>query len=123
LARILLVDDDKDHLKLFTIVLEEQGHSVDAYHDADTALSKFKPNYYDLALLDYRMPDLNGLELYGKIKENDSRMKCCIITSTHEQFTEDEDNPRRPNNLTVIRKPISNAELLAEITSVLGPVG
>jgi DNA-binding response OmpR family regulator len=40
LARILLVDDDKDHLKLFTIILEEQGHSVDAYDDPDTALSK-----------------------------------------------------------------------------------
>ena len=76
MARILLVDDDKDHLKLFTIVLEEQGHSVDAYHDPDTALSKFKPNYYDLALLDYRMPDLNGLELYGKIKENDGLQQC-----------------------------------------------
>jgi DNA-binding response OmpR family regulator len=120
LARILLVDDDKDHLKLFTIILEEQGHSVDGYDDPDTALSKFKPEYYDLALLDYLMPDLNGLDLYGKIKENDSRMKCCIITATHERFTDDEDNPRRPNNLSVIRKPIGNAELLTKINSILG---
>ena len=116
----MLVDDDKDHLKLFTIILEQQGHSVEAYADAITALLKFRSNYYDLAVLDYFMPHLNGLDLYRKIKEIDSKMKCCIITATHEQFTDDEDNPQRPNNLSVIRKPISNAELLAEINSILG---
>ncbi|MFI5423664.1 MAG: response regulator [Nitrososphaeraceae archaeon] len=120
MARILLVDDDKEHLKLFTIVLEEQGHSVEVYADPITALLKFRSNYYDLAVLDYLMPHLNGLDLYGKIKEIDSKMKCCIITATNEQFTDDEENPRRPNNLSVIRKPIGNAELLTEINSILG---
>ena len=42
LARILLVDDDKDHLTLFKLVLEDGGYSVDAYNDPHTALSKFK---------------------------------------------------------------------------------
>jgi CheY-like chemotaxis protein len=120
LARILLVDDDKDHLKLFTIVLEEQGHSVEVYADPVTALLKFRSNYYDLALIDYLMPHINGLDLYTRIKEIDSGIKCCIITATHEQFTDDEENPRRPNNLCVIRKPISNVELLTEINSILG---
>ncbi|MGA9910566.1 MAG: hypothetical protein WBP84_10195 [Nitrososphaeraceae archaeon] len=41
MARILLVDDDKEHLKLFTIVLEEQGHSVEVYADPITALLRF----------------------------------------------------------------------------------
>jgi CheY-like chemotaxis protein len=65
--RILLVDNDKDHLELFTMILENEGYSVDAYADPDTALSKFRPNYYDLALLDYLMPHLNGLELYREL--------------------------------------------------------
>jgi CheY-like chemotaxis protein len=120
LARILLVDDDKDHLKLFTIILEQQGHSVEMYVDPITALLKFRSNYYDLAVLDYFMPHLNGLDLYTKIKEIDSKLKCCIITATHEQFTDDEENPRRPKNMTVIRKPISNADLITEINSILG---
>ena len=119
MARILLVDDDKDHLKLFTIILEEQGHSVEVYADPVTALLKFRSNYYDLAVLDYLMPHLNGLDLYRRIKEIDSGIKCYIITATNEQFTDDEENPRRPNNLSVIRKPISNVELLTEIDSIL----
>jgi DNA-binding response OmpR family regulator len=119
LARILLVDDDKDHLKLFTIILEQQGHTVEVYSDPIAALLKFRSNYYDLAVLDYLMPHLDGLDLYTKIKEIHSKLKCCIITATHEQFTDDKENPRRPKNMTFIRKPISNADLITEIDSIL----
>ena len=62
--RILVVDDDKDHLTLFTLVLEDVGYSVDAYTDPVTALLKFRPNYYDLELLDYLMPHLNGVGVF-----------------------------------------------------------
>ena len=117
-TRILVVDDDKDHLNLFKMILELEGYSVDAYTDPVTALLKFKPDYYDLAMLDYLMPHLNGLELYRRIRELDSRMKGFIITATHEQLTDTEDS-RRPHDLTVIRKPISNEDLLTKITSIL----
>ena len=113
------MDDDKDHLMLFKLVLEDGGYSVDAYTDPDKALSKFRPNYYDMAVLDYIMPDLNGLELYRRIKEIDPRIRCSILTATHEKFSEDEDKPRRPENLRIIRKPIGNEELLMNINSIL----
>lgn len=115
MSRILLVDDDKDHLKLFTMILEEQGHSVDTYTDSVVALSRFKPNYYNLSVLDYRMPELNGLDLYARIKEIDPTIKALILTASHEQITEE--YPRE--NLKVIRKPITNEELLGEINSIL----
>ena len=97
------------------MVLEDGGYSVDAYTDPDKALSKFRPNYYDLAVLDYIMPDLNGLELYRRIKEIDPRIRCSILTADHEKFSKDEDKPQRPENLKIIRKPISNEELLMNI--------
>jgi CheY-like chemotaxis protein len=119
LTRILLVDDDKDHLKLFTMILEGEGYSVDAYADPVTALLDFRPKYYDLALLDYLMPHLTGLELYRRIRELDSTMKGFIITATHEQLTDIEDKSQRPENLKLIRKPISNEDLLRKINSIL----
>jgi two-component system response regulator ArlR len=67
LVRILVVDDDNDHLRLFAMVLENEGYFVDVYTDPVKALLKFRSNYYDLALLDYLMPHLNGLELYKRI--------------------------------------------------------
>ena len=109
------MDDDKDHLMLFKLVLEDGGYSVDAYTDPDKALSKFRPNYYDLAVLDYLIPHLNGIELCRRIREIDPTIRCSILTATHEKFSEDEDNPQKSENLRIIRKPIGNEELLTKI--------
>ncbi|MEP6575925.1 MAG: response regulator [Nitrososphaerota archaeon] len=64
MPRFLLVDDDEDHLSTFTMILEEAGYSVDAYSCSAAALLEFRPRHYDLSVLDYRMPGLNGLGLY-----------------------------------------------------------
>ena len=94
-------------LSLFTMILEDGGYSVDAYTDPVAAMLKFRPDYYDLAVLDYIMPDLNGLELYRRIMEIDPRIRCSILTATHEKFIEDEDNPQRPENLRMIENPLA----------------
>jgi DNA-binding response OmpR family regulator len=50
--RIFLVDDEHDNNSIFTIGLEDAGLKVDAYNDPELALSAFKPDYYDLLILD-----------------------------------------------------------------------
>jgi two-component system response regulator GlrR len=116
--RILLVDDDKDHLKLFTMILENRGYSLDTYSDPVAALLKFKPNYYDLLLLDYRMPNLNGIELYTLIRDLDPTAKALLLTANHEQFTEGKQKVGK-DYLRVITKPISNEKLLSEVNFAL----
>ena len=118
MARILLVDDDIDHLKLFTMILENRGYTLDTFSNPASALLKFKPNYYDLLVLDYRMPKLNGLELYAQITEIDPTAKALLLTANHEQFTEGK-QLEGIDYLRVITKPISNEKLLAEIDSTL----
>ena len=54
--RILLVDDELDNNRIFTIVFRDNGFEVDTVVDPQSALSAFKPNYYDLVILDVRMP-------------------------------------------------------------------
>ena len=51
-----------------------------------------------MAVLDYIMPNLNGLEIYRRIREIDPRIRCSIPTATHEKFSEDEDNPQGQGN-------------------------
>jgi two-component system response regulator ChvI len=115
-----LVDDDKDHLWLFSMILERGGYSVDGFIDPTTALSKFKPNSYDLLVLDYRMPKLNGFELYKRIKEMDQKMKALLITATHEQIIDDNGKYLQDQKLLrVIRKPVSNEDLLNEVDTIL----
>ena len=74
MKRIFLVDDDYDHTITFKMGLELAKFQVDAYNDSAIALSKFKPDYYDLLLIDVKMPKIDGFELYEKIKEIDNKV-------------------------------------------------
>jgi two-component system, OmpR family, response regulator ChvI len=79
--RILLVDDEPDVIFTFKKGLEAYGFVVDAFNDPVLALSSFKPGIYDLLLLDVKMPQINGFELFEKIKKIDSEAKACFITA------------------------------------------
>src|SRR5919201_2480280 len=68
-TRVLLVDDDVDITTSLKIGLEDNGFTVDTFNDPLEALSSFKPGLYDLLLFDVRMPELNGFNLYDKIKK------------------------------------------------------
>jgi two-component system, OmpR family, response regulator ChvI len=68
--RLLIVDDEADITNSFSLALEDSGlFVVDTYNDPLVALSNYRPNSYDLLLLDIKMPNMNGFELYDKIKK------------------------------------------------------
>jgi DNA-binding response OmpR family regulator len=79
--RILIVDDEPDITEAFRLVLEDCQFEVDTYNDPRLALLNFKSNQYDLLLLDIRMPDLNGFELYDKMKNIDNKAKVCFMSA------------------------------------------
>ena len=81
MKRIFLVDDNYDHTVTFKVGLELAGFEVDAYNDPAIALSKFKPDYYDLMLIDIKIPKIDGFELYEKISEIDNKVKVWFITA------------------------------------------
>ena len=68
--RILLVDDEPDIIYWAKNVLEyDNGFVVDSYTDPTLALSNFKPGLYDLLLLDIRMPEIDGFDMYEKMRK------------------------------------------------------
>ena len=80
--KILVVDDDPDITQTFSLVLEDSGlYEVDPYNDSLEALSNFKPNLYDRALLDIRMLTMSGFELYNKIEKMDNKVKVCFMSA------------------------------------------
>ena len=81
MKKIFLVDDNYDHTATFKMGLELAGFEVDAYNDSAIALSKFKPDYYDLMLIDIKMPKIDGFELYEKVSEIDNKVKVWFITA------------------------------------------
>jgi CheY-like chemotaxis protein len=83
-TRILAVDDEDDVIYIVKRILEEVGlFQVDAFADPTVALSYFRPNRYDLVILDIRMPYINGLELYKKIKAIDEKVKVCFLSAVY----------------------------------------
>jgi two-component system, OmpR family, response regulator ChvI len=82
--RILLVDDDVDITMSLKIGLEDNGFIVYAFNDPLEALSNFKPGLYDLLLFDIMMPELNGFDLYDRIRKEKNKnqdLKVCYITA------------------------------------------
>ena len=82
--RILIVDDDSDISNLFKLSLERDGYIVDAFNDPLLALSNYKAGIYDLLLLDIKMPGMNGLELFQRIRHLDDKVKVCFVTGFEE---------------------------------------
>jgi len=79
--RILIVDDEVDITTIYTLGLQDNGFIVDAFNDPLQALSDFKSGSYNLALLDYKMPNMNGLDLYREIRKIDAKVKICFVTA------------------------------------------
>ena len=122
--RILIVDDEKDVGRTLKLILENYGFDIDCFTDSATALEKFKPNLYDLIILDIRMAEINGFELYDELKSRDSNIKTLFITALSRV------EPYNTRNSKVyplrgvrhfMKKPVSSEELLGQVYSMMVP--
>ncbi len=69
MSKILIVDDDKNICATIVGVLRKEGHKVDVMPDGNKAIEAIAEKTYDIALIDIRMPGINGVETYRKLKE------------------------------------------------------
>ena len=110
--KILLVDDEADIALAFSLGLESNGFSVDAYTNSIKALNNFKSGFYKLALLDIKIPEMDGIELYKKIKDKDKKIKICFISAY------DVDHHIVKNySACIIKKPITIDDLIEKINT------
>ena len=76
--RIMLVDDEPDINSAFKVVLKRAGFDVVTFDDPVDAIERFKAGFYDLCILDIKMPKMDGFDLYQKIKESWMQMRRCV---------------------------------------------
>jgi len=79
-ARILVVDDDESIREVLTAILEDEGYTVESASTAKRAIEKTGTAFYNLALIDIRLPDMEGIELLTKMKDPTPKMRKIIIT-------------------------------------------
>ena len=120
--RILIVDDEKDAGRTLKLILENYGFDIDCFTEPALALEKFKPNLYDLIILDIRMPKTNGFELYDQLNSRDSNIKTLFITALSSVEPYNTQNrkvfPLRGKRHFVM-KPVSSEELLQQVYELM----
>jgi DNA-binding NtrC family response regulator len=79
-ANILVVDDEPSIRKVLTAILEEKGYNVETAENGKEAIRKSKTKFYNLALIDIRLPDVEGVKLLSEMKETTPKMAKIIIT-------------------------------------------
>jgi DNA-binding response OmpR family regulator len=112
--------DEPDTCMVYQIVLQDAGFECIPYTDSVKALKEFRPIYYDLVLLDIKMPVLNGFELCKKIREIDKTVHIIFITAS-EAYYEKFRGQHFPElgKINYIQKPIGNDELVRLVKMII----
>jgi DNA-binding NtrC family response regulator len=79
-ARILIIDDDEDIRKVLQTILEDEGYVIDFADTAQKGIQKSKQSFFNLALIDVRLPDMEGIQLLSKLNETKPKMRKIIVT-------------------------------------------
>jgi two-component system response regulator ChvI len=120
--RILIVDDERDAGVTIKLVLEEYGFDVDFFTNPLEALKNFRPDFYDLVILDIKMPEINGFELYDKFKSKDAKIKTLFLTALSDvEAYSTQSSKAYPimGERHFAKKPISNDDLLQQVYSIM----
>jgi DNA-binding response OmpR family regulator len=119
--KILIIDDEPDVLLTLRMALEQNGFRTDSCSDPTLAYKNFRAGVYELVLLDIKMPNVDGFQLYQKIKRIDSRVKICFLTAS--EFYDEEIRKEQGfdgfNEELFLRKPIEIACLIDTIRPLI----
>jgi two-component system response regulator ChvI len=113
---IALVDDDRNILASVSIALEAEGYRIQTYNDGATALEGLKTSPPDLAILDIKMPRMDGMELLRRVRQK-TEMPVIFLTSKDEEI--DELFGLKMGADDFIRKPFSQRLLVERVKAVL----
>ena len=115
---VLIVDDDKSILRIFTRILERAGFRTEVAETGEEALGKVDGGSFDLALIDIKLPDSNGIDLLTRIRTTNP--DTILITITGFPSVEEGVRALDRGAAAYLAKPINPSELLKIIEEKLG---
>ena len=117
--RILVVEDDVEVSRAVAKMLDDLGYPSVACRDAQETLGHIQSQTFDLLLIDYRMPDMTGLDLILMLKQDKSKIP--IIMMTGDPATKDRMSAEKLGIFTILRKPITMNQLAMALEGALNP--
>ena len=121
--KILLVDDEPDITFTIKNMLYNTGFEIHTFNDPITPLKLYRRNFYDLVILEIKIPNMDGFELYIKIKEKDPTVKICFLTAI--AIFDEESRKSRPEVDRIIteecfiQKPITTEDLIKKLIDIM----
>jgi two-component system response regulator PilR (NtrC family) len=79
-AKILIIDDDENIRKVLQTILEDEGYFVDTADTGKKGIEKSEVNFYNVALIDVRLPDMEGIDLLTKLRETTPKIRKIVVT-------------------------------------------
>jgi len=119
--KVLVVDDDPQVCKTVGMILQEHGYHVQSYSQPRQALQAVRKAPFDIALIDIKMPDLDGLELVEKVKGEDPRVASIVMTAYPDVQTAAE--TMRLGARDYITKPFREDQLLGSVERIAQELG
>ena len=116
MSRIALVDDDRNILTSVAITLEAEGFEVETYNDGQSALDAFNRRLPDMAVLDIKMPRMDGMDLLQRLRQK-TTMPVIFLTSRDDEI--DEVVGLRMGADDYVKKPFSQRLLVERIRALL----
>ncbi|MGR3572968.1 response regulator transcription factor [Brevirhabdus sp.] len=116
MSRIALVDDDRNILTSISMTLEAEGFEVETYNDGQSALEAFSKNMPELAVLDIKMPRMDGMDLLQRLRQK-SQLPVIFLTSKDDEI--DEVLGLRMGADDYVKKPFSQRLLVERIRALL----
>src|SRR5215469_11103932 len=118
LGKVLIIDDESAIRESLQTLLELEGYEVDTASDGDEGLTRLAEHPYDLVLLDFAMPERNGIEVLQEIRERDVDLAVIMITAYG--TVENAVNAMQAGATNFIQKPWDNEKLLADVRTAVG---
>ncbi|HHL20234.1 MAG TPA: response regulator transcription factor [Aliiroseovarius sp.] len=117
MSRIALVDDDRNILTSVSMTLEAEGFEVETYNDGQTALAAFNTRMPDMAVLDIKMPRMDGMDLLQRLRQKTANLPVIFLTSKDDEI--DEVLGLRMGADDYVKKPFSQRLLVERIRALL----
>ena len=111
--KVLVIDDDPSICKTVGLLLEDHGYNPCAFSDPDRALQTAEKESFQVALVDLRMPSMDGVEVVERLKKIDDRMSCIVMTAYPDLDSATE--TMRRGSCDYIAKPFKQEELVSAV--------
>ena len=120
-VKVMVIDDDPSICKTVGLLLEDHGYCPRTFTDADEAIAVAAKESFQIALIDLRMPKMDGVEVVEQLKEIDTRMSCIVMTAYPDLDSATE--TMRRGTCDYIAKPFNQDELITAVDRACQQMG